>query len=54
MKAGDEVQLKSGGPVMTVVAVRDGGFLECGWFNNGVYSTELFPAVALTPYDSGF
>ncbi|MDD9210807.1 YodC family protein [Aeromonas dhakensis] len=51
MNVGDEVQLKSGGPVMTIVALRDGGVVECGWFDGGSYKTDLFPQVALVPYE---
>jgi len=32
-KEGDTVQLKSGGPIMTVKSLSTGGALECHWFN---------------------
>lgn len=32
-KVGDVVRMKSGGPMMTVIKIRDGGELECAWFN---------------------
>lgn len=33
IKLGDTIQLKSGGPVMTVGGSGIGGDLECSWFN---------------------
>ena len=36
-KIGDVVKLKSGGPIMTVVSIRerfDGVEIECKWFEN--------------------
>jgi uncharacterized protein YodC (DUF2158 family) len=33
LKAGDTVQLKSGGPVMTVAAVAENGAVTCSWFS---------------------
>lgn len=30
---GDEVYLKSGGPVMTVSKVTNDGFVDCTWYN---------------------
>ncbi|MBY2993768.1 DUF2158 domain-containing protein [Rhizobium leguminosarum] len=32
-KAGDIVELKSGGPLMTVKELHSGGELACVWFN---------------------
>jgi uncharacterized protein YodC (DUF2158 family) len=32
-KVGDVVQLKSGGPLMTVSSPSDGGKVFCEWFN---------------------
>ena len=29
---GDVVQLKSGGPLMTVIGIADGGAVRCIWF----------------------
>jgi len=46
-KVGDLVQLKSGGPAMTVEAVLLGGALRCQWFsprsklNKGVFEPNL-------------
>jgi uncharacterized protein YodC (DUF2158 family) len=33
ISVGSVVKLKSGGPVMTVVAVRDADSLDCTWFD---------------------
>lgn len=33
-QAGDVVQLKSGGPLMTVVETNDPGMVSCIWFNS--------------------
>jgi len=33
-KVGDQVQLKSGGPVMTVKEISGGGGILCVWFND--------------------
>jgi uncharacterized protein YodC (DUF2158 family) len=35
-KPGDTVQLKSGGPYMTVVSYDDEGHVICTWWNNHV------------------
>jgi uncharacterized protein YodC (DUF2158 family) len=48
-KVGDVVQLKSGGPAMTVTSVNDDGTFYCEWFP-GVQSAPLagsFPSDAL-------
>ena len=52
-KVGDVVQLRSGGPAMTVGAIRDDGTvgaiqddgaLECGWFDStGNIRVHKFP-----------
>lgn len=34
LKKGDVVQLKSGGPMMTVIEIDDAGRLYCQWFNS--------------------
>ncbi len=39
-KVGDTVQLKSGGPVMTVGYVKSDGGLECHWFNSNAGAFE--------------
>ena len=47
---GDVVQLKSGGPTMTVVGEHQGDLL-CRWFaNESVPKDGSFPAAALKPY----
>lgn len=47
-KVGDLVQLKSGGPVMTVASVRDDiGQLACKWFLNSEPKSDWFPPEAL-------
>lgn len=33
-KKGDIVQLKSGGPLMTIQSPDDGGWVRCIWFSN--------------------
>lgn len=35
IRVGDVVQLKSGGPAMTVQAEAGTGYLECIWFDAG-------------------
>lgn len=51
-KAGDVVQLKSGGPPMTVVAA-DGTGVQCRWFSPGVRDNEAykdaFPVACVMP-----
>ncbi len=40
---GEVVQLKSGGPFMTVIGIsEDGDRLGCGWFWSGRYQTDIF------------
>lgn len=34
IKAGDVVQMRSGGPKMTVEKVNDDGTVQCAWMNN--------------------
>ena len=46
-KVGDEVVLKSGGPVMTVVLVQD-EVIRCQWFHGERLEHGEFPAAALT------
>jgi uncharacterized protein YodC (DUF2158 family) len=50
-KTGDLVQLKSGGPIMTVV---DTGYadLVCSWFAGKKHEKGSFPAAALNPAPS--
>lgn len=51
IKAGDTVQLKSGGPLMTVeqVATRAGGGIAawCQWFEKNKLETGVFPLTSL-------
>jgi uncharacterized protein YodC (DUF2158 family) len=47
-KPGDVVQLNSGGPRMTVVAVQSDGTLRCIWFHeDGKADGGVFPQIAL-------
>ncbi len=41
-KTGDVVELKSGGPAMTVDVLNDNGFCECSWFAGPKRITDLF------------
>lgn len=50
-KVGDEVQLKSGGPVMTVTNAGTGS-LQCTWFKNDEVKRDAFPAEALEAYEA--
>ena len=50
---GDVVQMKSGGPVMTVVST-DGDQVECHWFDEkNKPQSSSFPAVILEKYEPG-
>jgi len=51
-KVGDEVQAKSGGPVMTVQDV-DKGRVYCKWYSNkeDKFNRESFPEEALELYE---
>jgi uncharacterized protein YodC (DUF2158 family) len=53
---GDQVILKSGGPVMTVETV-DGGIVTCIWFDGKSPSQRVvshkFPNVVLEEYNPG-
>ena len=52
LKPGDTVQLKSGGPVMTVQSEAAEGYLVCAWFNSsGEHKKEVF-AERLAPYST--
>jgi uncharacterized protein YodC (DUF2158 family) len=47
-KVGDIVQLKSGGPVMTVTSIRnDIGQVACNWFLRDEAKNGWFPPEAL-------
>ena len=52
---GDLIQLKSGGPVMTVTDVPDLGnaFVWCKWSVNGKTEHDSFPPLALKIADAG-
>lgn len=43
LKIGDTVQLKSGGPVMTVGEQAGSGKYSCTWFDGATVKHELFP-----------
>jgi uncharacterized protein YodC (DUF2158 family) len=48
IEEGDIVQLKSGGPAMTVLSVEQSGYLLCKWFDDKSKSHhEQFPPRAL-------
>jgi uncharacterized protein YodC (DUF2158 family) len=51
-KVGDVVQLKSGGPQMTVKFL-DGDDVICMWFDGKRTLDERFPAETLAKYDPG-
>jgi uncharacterized protein YodC (DUF2158 family) len=51
MNPGDVVQLKSGGPLMTVESVDQSGVI-CVWFDaKHNRKQERFPEATLKPYD---
>jgi len=47
MKPGDVVQLKSGGPHMTVRTVDKDGMVVCDWFAGAQMQSGIFPATSL-------
>jgi uncharacterized protein YodC (DUF2158 family) len=49
LEIGDIVQLKSGGPVMTVVMVDGENAITCMWYasQQGEFRTHVFPQVLL-------
>lgn len=52
-KVGDEVQLKSGGPIMTVTGMGDNlgkPLVWCSWFAGKEPKSSTFPPEALKPY----
>jgi uncharacterized protein YodC (DUF2158 family) len=51
-KGGEIVQLKSGGPAMTVEGLNQGtGGWVCSWFVGSELKREQFRAEALKPYE---
>lgn len=51
---GSTVQLKSGGPVMTVTFIGESGKAVCTWFDDkNQNQTASFPLDALNPFDTG-
>jgi uncharacterized protein YodC (DUF2158 family) len=52
IKVGDLVQLKSGGPVMTVAFIDSNG-AKCVWFDDHNQEKEkVFPLETLKPYEN--
>jgi len=52
MQVGETVQLKSGGPIMTVTGSGGDGTLQCTWFPEAITSlpsVAYFPAASLNP-----
>lgn len=45
--SGTVVQLKSGGPHMTVTQVQDNNWYGCYWFDGHVVRSHNFPATCL-------
>lgn len=52
IEAGDVVQLKSGGPEMTVVEV-DGNTITCHWWNGKTMDGGVFAPVVLKVINKG-
>ena len=46
-KTGDTVQLKSGGPIMTVNSIEKNGEICCQWFLGGKVEVGFFPPDSL-------
>ncbi len=46
---GDTVQLKSGGPVMTVAGEVSDGTIRCQWFGGKKLESGYFPVESLVP-----
>ena len=51
LRVGDVVQLKSGGPEMTILRVYD-EYAECQWFMAGELKTGNFAVLSLVPVSS--
>jgi uncharacterized protein YodC (DUF2158 family) len=47
LKKGDVVQLKSGGPKMTIVDIHSDGDIRCKWFEGSKVNEDSFPPYAL-------
>jgi uncharacterized protein YodC (DUF2158 family) len=49
LKIGNTVQLKSGGPVMTVLKIEAGNTITCIWFatEHDEFRTQVFPEAVL-------
>ena len=50
-KPGDVVQLKSGGPAMTVGGKVAEDSIRCHWFDRATAMTEIFPTAAIRLYE---
>jgi uncharacterized protein YodC (DUF2158 family) len=50
-KPGDVVQLKSGGPAMTVGGRVAEDSIRCHWFDGATAKTEIFPVTAIRLYE---
>ena len=51
LNAGDLVQLKSGGPKMTIERLMPSGdSFKCTWFSGNKHNTEVFRKDALVPF----
>ncbi len=48
---GDTVQLKSGGPVMTVESFGDDNYVRCVWFEKTQVQRGGFPSATLAKYE---
>lgn len=53
VKIGDIVQLKSGGPPMTVTATMGAGKFRCSWFAGAKHDAAVFPEAVLEPAEAG-
>ncbi|MEZ8577912.1 YodC family protein [Vibrio splendidus] len=52
-QVGNQVQLASGGPVMTVSAIIDGTTTECQWFDgNHTHHVQNFITLTLVAYSN--
>lgn len=54
-KVGDLVQLKSGGPIMTVAGAQEGGRVRCSWWSDKdqKFDEGYFPPATLKTASSG-